>query len=126
MRGLRTWSRRSPLPSTCSDDSHAMSGHGARETRLKADAARWRDRVAVDIFSSVARIYAMSKYGVSVDVLAAAVDRIAGHIAAGEDLIEMRSGPARRAARFLEARGHVERVRGDLVRPIGTREGELL
>jgi hypothetical protein len=68
----------------------------------------------------------MSKYGVSVDVLAATVDRIAGHIAAGEDLIEMRRGPERRAARFLEARGHVERVRGDLVRPIGTREGELL
>jgi hypothetical protein len=31
-----------------------MSGHGQREARLKADAARWRDRVAVDIFSSVA------------------------------------------------------------------------
>jgi hypothetical protein len=32
----------------------------------------------------------------------------------------------RKVAEHLEARGHVERVRGDLVRPIGTREGELL
>ena len=64
----------------------------------------------------------LGHHKVAVDVLAKLANRIAGHIAAGEDLIEMRSGPARRAARFLEARGHVERVRDDLVRPIGARE----
>jgi hypothetical protein len=103
-----------------------MSGHGQREARLKADAARWRDRVAVDIFSSVAGLAAMRHHKVAVDVLVKLANQIAGHIAAGEDLIEMRSGQARRVARFLEARGHVERVRGDLVRPIGARDGELL
>jgi hypothetical protein len=102
-----------------------MSGHGQRETKLKADAARWRDRVAVDI-TSVAGLAAMRHHKVAVDVLAKLANQIAGHIAAGDDLIEMRSGPARRVARFLEARGHVERVRVDLIRPIGAREGELL
>ena len=102
-----------------------MSGHGQRETKLKADAARWRDRVAVDI-TSVAGLAAMRHHKVAADVLARLANRIAGHIAAGEDLIEMRSGPARRVARFLEARGHVERVRDDLIRPIGARDGELL
>jgi len=102
-----------------------MSGHGKRETKLKADAARWRDGVAVDI-TSVAGLVAMSHHKVAVDVLAKLANQIAGHIAAGDDLIEMRSGPARRVARFLEARGHVERVRDDLVRPIGARDGELL
>jgi hypothetical protein len=101
-----------------------MSGHGRREDRLRADAARWRDRVAVDILSDTG-IAAMSEHGVSIDVLSSAIDRIAGFIAAGEDLIEMRSGEARRAARFLEARGHIMRVRGGLVRPIGVRDGEL-
>jgi hypothetical protein len=37
----------------------------------------------------------------------------------------MRSGEARRAARFLEARGHVRRMRGGLVRPVGARADEL-
>jgi hypothetical protein len=101
-----------------------MSGHGRRETRLRTDAARWRDRVAVDILSD-GGIAAMSEHGVSVDALATAIDRIAGFIAAGEDLVEMRSGQARRAARFLEARGHVARMPGGLIRPIGARDGEL-
>ena len=102
-----------------------MSGHGRREDRLRADAARWRDRVAVDILSDGGIAAISSEHGVSVDALATAIDRIAGFIAAGEDLIEMRSGEARRAARFLEARGHIMRVRGGLVRPIGVRDGEL-
>ena len=101
-----------------------MSGHGKRETRLQADAARWRDRVAIDLTSEYG-IVAMKLHHVSIDEIAAAVERIASHIAAGEDQIEMRSHAARRAARFLEVRGHVERMRGGLVRPVGARADEL-
>ena len=100
-----------------------MSGHGGREAMLRADAARWRDQVAIDI-TSTAAIAAMSERGVSIDALAAAVGRIASHIAAGEDTIEMHSVQARRAAKFLEARGHIVRVDADLIRPV--RDGELI
>ena len=92
-------------PSSASGEP--MSGHGKRETRLQADAARWRDRVAIDLTSEYG-IVAMKLHHVSIDEIAAAVERIASHIAAGEDQIEMRS----HAARFLEVRGHVERMRG--------------
>jgi len=68
-----------------------MSGHGKRETRLQADAARWRDRVAIDLTSEYG-IVAMKLHHVSIDEIAAAVERIDSAIPRGE-------GPCRADAR---------------------------
>jgi hypothetical protein len=102
-----------------------MSGHGKREKILKADATRWRDRVRADL-ASPAGCAAMSKHKLlsvrSVDDVA---DVIAGHIAAGDALVPCRGSRRRLVAKFLAARGHVEIVQSDLLRPIGARDGEL-
>jgi hypothetical protein len=100
-----------------------MSGRGKRETMLRADAARWLDRVLADM-ASPAGIAALTEYGVSVDALAEFANEIAGHLAAGDDLTETRSAPSRRVADWLVARGHVMRVGTGLVRPV--RAGKLI
>jgi hypothetical protein len=94
-----------------------MSGHGQRETRLQADATRWRNQVHADMVSPAGRA-AMDKHRISREAVIAAADRIASYIAAGEVLIEM-SFRARRAARFLVARGMIVRMKGDLIQPVG-------
>jgi hypothetical protein len=102
-----------------------MSGHGKREKILKADATRWRNRVRADL-ASPAGCAVMSEHKLlsvrSVDDVA---DVIAGHIAAGDALVPCRGSRRRLVAKFLAARGHVEIVPGDLLRPIGARDGEL-
>jgi hypothetical protein len=99
-----------------------MSGYGQRETILRADAMQWRERVRADMTSAAGRA-ALIEHRISAEAVAAAADRIASYVAAGEVLIEMCSGRARRAAKFLEARRKIERIKGDLVRPIGIRAG---
>jgi hypothetical protein len=102
-----------------------VSGHGKREKILKADATRWRNRVRADL-ASPAGCAAMSEHKLlsvrSVDDVA---DVIASHIAAGDMLVPFRGSRRRLVARFLAARGHVEIVQSDLIRPVGVREGEL-
>jgi hypothetical protein len=101
-----------------------MSGLGQREAKLQAVAARWRNQVQADMTSAAGRA-AMDRHRISREAIAAAADRIASYIAAGEDRITM-SGRARRAGNYLEARDHIQRLRGDLVRPIGLRAGGLI
>jgi len=101
-----------------------MSGHGQRETRLQADAARWRNQVYADMTSPAGRA-AMDRYRISREAVIAAADRIASHIAAGEALVEM-SSRALRAAKYFEARGMVVRMKGDLIQPVGIRAGALI
>jgi len=102
-----------------------MSGHGKREKTLKADATRWRNRVRADL-ASPAGCAAMSEHKLlsvrSVDDVA---DVIAGRIAAGDALVPCRGSRRRLVAKYLAARGLVEIVGGDLMRPLGARDGEL-
>jgi hypothetical protein len=100
----------------------AMSGHGQREARLRADAVAWRDRVGRDM-TSAAGIAVLSHCKTSTDSVAALADRIAGLIAAGETMIEVPGGKARAAVAFLIRRGFVARI-GENIRPI--RDGELI
>ena len=52
-------------------------------------------------------------------------DVIASHIAAGNQLVNCRGSRRRLVAKYLAARGLVEIVGGDLMRPLGARDGEL-
>jgi hypothetical protein len=102
-----------------------VSGHGKREKTLKADATRWRNRVRADL-ASPAGCAAMSEHKLlSVRSLDDVVDVIAGHIAAGDALVPCRGSRRRLVAKYLAARGLVEIVGGDLMRPLGARDGEL-
>ena len=92
-----------------------------RQTILMGNAARWRDRVCADMLN----VAAMSEHQVAVDDVAAVVDGIASYIAAGEVVIKM-SRRRWRCLRYLDARGHIERLQGDLIKPVGVREGELI
>ena len=102
-----------------------MSGHGKREKTLMADATRWRNRVRADL-ASPAGCAAMSEHNFCrfgpVDDVA---DVIAGHIAAGDALVPCRGSRRRLVAKYLAGRGLVEIVGGDLMRPLGARDGEL-
>lgn len=100
-----------------------MSGHGSRETRLRADAVAWRERVARDM-SSAAGVAAMNQCRISIETVTKLADRIASFIAAGETMIEMPlPRKARSAVAFLITRGFIARI-GDNLRPI--RDGELI
>ena len=102
-----------------------MSGHGKRETILRANATRWRDRVCADMATATG-CAALSEHRLSIQFVDDVVDAIAGCIAAGDDLVVNHHSSRRRlVAKFLAARGHVEIVPGDLLRPIGARDGEL-
>ena len=102
-----------------------MSGHGKRETILRANATRWRDRVCADMATATG-CAALSEHRLSIQFVNDVVDAIAGCIAAGDDLVVNHHSSRRRlVAKFLAARGHVEIVPGDLLRPIGARDGEL-
>jgi hypothetical protein len=108
-----------------------MSGHGKRETALLFDAVRWKDRVGDDARSEEGRAMARA-HRVSPELVLEAARLIAGYIARGEDVvsradlvIEGGKRQAQRVVKYLEARGHIERVDSDLIRPIGTRPGEL-
>lgn len=104
-----------------------MSGRGKREKVLKADAARWRDKVCADI-ASAAGSAAMSEHRISAQLVNDVVNAVVGYIAAGEDRVEnyRRNSRRRRAAEYLAARGHVEILAGDLIRPVGVRGDELV
>ena len=102
-----------------------MSGHGKREKTLKADATRWRNRVRADL-ASPAGCAAMSEHKLlSVRSIDDVADVIAGHIAAGDALVPCRGSRRRLVAKYLAARGLVEIVGSDLMRPLGARDGEL-
>ena len=102
-----------------------MSGHGKRETILRAHATRRRDRVCADV-TSAAGCAALSEHRLAAQFVHDVVDAIASHIAAGDDLVVNHHSSRRRlVAKFLAARGHVEIVRGDLIRPVGVRDGDL-
>jgi len=103
-----------------------MSGHGKRETILRANATRWRDRVCADMATATG-CAALSEHRLSIQFVNDVVDAIAGCIAAGDDLVVNHHSSRRRlVAKFLAARGHVEIVQGcDLIRPVGVRDGEL-
>ena len=103
-----------------------MSGRGKREKVLKADAARWRDKVCADI-ASAAGCAAMSEHRISAQLVNDVVNAVVGYIAAGEDrVVNYRNSRPRRAAEYLAARGHVEILAGDLIRPVGVRGDELV
>jgi hypothetical protein len=99
-----------------------MSGYGYRDAVLQLDAALWRKRVIVEADSAEGRA-AADAHRVPIELIGVVAARIAGYIARGEvvvsrsDTIGALCGPgqARRVARYLEARGHVE-GRGDLIR----------
>ena len=101
-----------------------MSGRGKREKVLKADAARWRDKVCADI-ASAAGSAAMSEHRISAQLVNDVVNAVVRYMAAGDNLIVNRhNSRRRRVAEYLAARGHVEIVGGGLIRPV--REGELV
>jgi hypothetical protein len=109
-----------------------LSGHGKRESALLADAIAWRDRVLADVKSVKGRA-AADAHQVPIELIAEVATRIAGYIARGEvvvscaDTIGELCGPrqTRRVVAYLEARGHVERVDRELIRPIGIGPPEL-
>ena len=102
-----------------------MSGHGKRETILRANATRWRDRVCADM-ATASGCAALGEHRLSIQFVNDVVDAIAGCIAAGDDLVVNHHSSRRRlVAKFLASRGHVEIVPGDRLRPIGARDGEL-
>ena len=89
-----------------------MSGHGKRETILRANATRWRDRVCADMATATG-CAALSEHRLSIQFVNDVVDAIAGCIAAGDDLVVNHHSSRRRlVAKFLAARGHVEIVPG--------------
>jgi hypothetical protein len=113
-----------------------MSGHGTREARLQADATAWRDRVIDDVRGEGRA--AARAYEVGIDLVIAAAEIIAAYLAAGESEISrtdlkllgrrrvlIGARQADRLMRYLKARGHIERVDRDLIRPIGVWPGEL-
>jgi hypothetical protein len=114
-----------------------MIGHGKREAAARADAVLWRDRVIGDL-KGEGRVVARTLH-VSVDLIIAAAEAVAGYVAAGESVISradlalknrlsgslVSDRQVMRALRFFEARGHIA-ARGDgLIRPIIRRAGEL-
>ena len=114
-----------------------MSGHGKREAAARADATAWRGRVIGDV-KGEGRGVARTLH-VSVDLIIAAAEAIAGYLAAGESVISradlalknrlsgglVSDRQVMRALRFLETRGHIA-ARGDgLIRPIVRRDGKL-
>ena len=70
-----------------------MSGHGKRETILRANATRWRDRVGADMASATG-CAALSEHRLSIQFVNDVVDAIAGCIAAGDDLVVSQQPPA--------------------------------
>jgi hypothetical protein len=103
-----------------------MSGHGKREKVLRADAARGRDKVCADI-ASAAGCAAMSERRISAQLINDVVNAVVRYIAAGEDrVVNYRNSRQRRAVEYLAARGHVEILAGDLIRPAGVRGDELV
>ena len=89
-----------------------MSGHGKRETILRANAIRWRDRVGADMATATG-CAALSEHRLSIQFVNDVVDAIASHIAAGDDLVVNHHSSRRRlVAKFLAAHGYVEIVRG--------------
>ena len=60
-----------------------MSGHGKRETTLRANATRWRDRVSADMATATG-CAALSEHRLSIQFVNDVVDAIAGCIAAGD------------------------------------------
>jgi hypothetical protein len=114
-----------------------MSGHSKREEALRADATAWRDRVIADTRGAEGRIAARS-HQVSIDLIIAGAEAIAGYVAAGETEVarsdlglqkRLSAGSVSdrqvlRLVRFLEARGFVTRYY-TMIRPIIRRDGEL-
>ena len=108
-----------------------MSGYGYREAVLQLDAALWRKRVIFDAESAEGRA-AADAHQVPIELIVVAAARIAGYIARGEVVVSQRDtigalcgpGQARRVARYLAERGHVE-ARGDLIRIRAAQPGEL-
>ena len=62
-----------------------MSGHGKREAAARANATAWRDRVIGDV-KGEGRDVAKTLH-VSVDLIIAAAEAVAGYMAAGESVI---------------------------------------
>jgi hypothetical protein len=108
-----------------------MSGYGYSEAVLQLDAALWHKRVIVDAGSAKGRA-AADAHQVPVELVTEAAAMIAAYIARGEVVVSRRDtigalcgpGQARRVARYLAERGHVE-GRGDLIRIRVARPGEL-
>jgi hypothetical protein len=103
-----------------------MSGHGNREATLRANGLAWRDRVTADVESERGRAVA-DAHRVEPELVGEAVALIAAYIAVGEVAIGRRDLPqqVRRVMAYLEARGHIERVDRDLIRPVSIRPSEL-
>ena len=101
-----------------------MSGHGKREKTLMADAIRWRNRVRADLASPAGRAAIDEHRLLSVRSVDDVADVIAGCIAAGDALVPCRGSRRRLVAKYLAGRGLVEIVGGDLMRPLGARDGE--
>src|SRR6478736_577703 len=81
-----------------------MSGHGKRETILRANATRWRDRVCADMATATG-CAALSEHRLSLQFVNDVVDAIAGCIAAGDDLVVNHHSSRRRlVAKFLASR----------------------
>ena len=114
-----------------------MSGHGKREAAAQANATAWRDRVIGDV-KGEGRDVAKTLH-VSVDLIIAAAEAVAGYMAAGECVISradlalknrlsggrVSDRQVMRALRFLEARGHIAARGNGLIRPIVRRDGKL-
>ena len=111
-----------------------MSGHGKREAAARANATAWRDRVIGDV-KGEGRDVAKTLH-VSVDLIIAAAEAVAGYMAAGESVISradlalknrlsgglISDRQVMRALRFFEARGHIAARGNGLIRPIVRRE----
>lgn len=100
----------------------------ARRSRRR-DAVGWRDRVIADAQSDEGQAVARAHH-VSPALVLEAARLIAGFIAAGETYVSqqditlgifrVRLRQARRVAKYLEARGHIELAADrDMMRPIG-------
>jgi hypothetical protein len=87
-----------------------MSGDGIRARKLRANASDWAARVIED---------ATRNMEVPVDLIVEVASIIAGHIAAGQAMIDRRDlpRPTWRVLKYLEARGFIERDR-DAIRPV--------
>ena len=114
-----------------------MSGHGKLEAAARANATAWRDRVIGDV-KGEGRDVAKTLH-VSVDLIIAAAEAIAGCMAIGESVISradlalknrlsgglVSDRQVMRALRFLEARGHIAARGNGLIRPIVRPDGKL-
>jgi hypothetical protein len=70
----------------------------------------------------------MSEHRICAQLVNDVVNAVVGYTAAGEDRVAnyRRNSRRRRAAEYLAARGHVEILAGDLIRPVGVRGDELV